>query len=194
VDETKTYMKSGLLLFFLFITILSSSQEKLGRPFITGSVNLTLGINEDYKLFRDSNEILYEGAPVFNDNERSLIVPAAVFLRAGFGYEFKKKVAISFNAGYDYHWNYAISAFPTYGALKLNIRRSSFIEMSYGKMWRPSPKYPDGSYYGFGIGSQFGGNSRSNKILRLDFHSKGIYGFENNRIDSVSLGIGFSFF
>jgi hypothetical protein len=91
VDETKTYMKSGLLLFFLFITILSSSQEKLGRPFITGSVNLTLGINEDYKLFRDSNEILYEGAPVFNDNERSLIVPAAVFLRAGFGYEFKKK-------------------------------------------------------------------------------------------------------
>jgi hypothetical protein len=187
-------MKLDVLLFFLFIATLASSQEKLGKPFITGSVNLTLGINEDYKLFSDADEILFDDAPVFNDNDRSLIVPAAVFLRAGFGYEFKKKVAISFNAGYDYHWNYAISAFPTYGALKVNIIRSSFVEMSYGKMWRPSPKYPDGSYYGFGIGSQFGGNGRRNTILRLDFHRKGIYGFENNRINSVSFGIGFSFF
>ena len=35
---------------------------------------------------------------------------------------------------------------------------------------------------------------RWNTILRLDFHRKGIIGFENNRLDSVSLGIGFSFF
>ena len=185
-------MKIYVLAIFLFITSLSLSQEKLGKPFITGSVNLTIGINEDYKLFNDFNDVLFEDAPVFNDN--SFLVPAAVFLRAGFGYEFKKRVALSFNAGFDYHWNYAISAFPTYGALKFNIRSSSFVEMSYGKMWRPSPKYSDGSYYGFGIGTQFRSDKGRNTILRLDFHSKGIYGFENNRIDSISFGFGFSFF
>ena len=53
-------MKLDVLLFFLFIATLASSQEKLGKPFITGSVNLTLGINEDYKLFSDADEILFE--------------------------------------------------------------------------------------------------------------------------------------
>jgi hypothetical protein len=177
-------MKSGLLLFFLFITTLSSSQEKLGRPFITGTFNFTLGINENYTINNDEGEYLIE--------------PAAIFLRTGFGYEFKKRVAISFNAGFDYHWNYAVSAFPTYGTLKYNITEDEgdafFVEISYGKMWRPSPNYPDGKYYGFGIGTQVAARDRWHTIVRLDLHRKGIYGFENNRIDSVSFGIGFSFF
>jgi hypothetical protein len=176
-------MKSGLLLFFLFITTLSSSQEKLGRPFITGTFNFALGINENYTINNDEGEYLIE--------------PAAIFLRTGFGYEFKKRVAISFNAGFDYHWNYAVSAFPTYGTLKYNITDDDdtlFIEASYGKMWRPSLSYPDGNYYGFGIGVQVTGTNRWNTIVRLDIHRKGIYGFENNRIDSVSLGIGVSIF
>lgn len=169
-----------ILLFVLKIT----SQEKLGRPFITGSLNLTLGINENYTFN--------------NDDDETFLVPAALFIRTGFGYEFKRRIAISFNAGYDYHWNYATSAFPTYGTLKVNITEfeddAFFIEMSYGKMWRPSNRYPDGSYSGFGVGVQTAGNKRWNSIIRLDFHRKGIIGFENNRLDSVSFGIGFSFF
>tara|TARA_B110000967_G_scaffold37240_1_gene36603 strand:- start:84 stop:227 length:144 start_codon:yes stop_codon:yes gene_type:complete len=35
------------------------------------------------------------------------------FFRFGVGYEFKRRIAISFKAGFDYHWNYATSAFPT---------------------------------------------------------------------------------
>ena len=174
----------------LFIAILCSiqisfSQEKLGRPFFTGELNFTLGINENYQIGSD-------------DNNGTLIVPSAVFFRGGFGYEFKKRLAVSVNAGFDYHWNYAVSAFPTYSALKYNIKEDEdethFIEIRYGKMWRPSPNYPDGNYYGLGIGTQIAGSGRWNTVARIDFHRKGIIGFDNNRLDSVSLGIGFSFF
>lgn len=178
-------MKKFLLLIAFFCAIKTSfSQEKLGRPFFTGDVNFTLGINENYTLF--------------NDDDESFIVPAALFFRVGFGYEFKRRVAISLNGGFDYHWNYAVSAFPTYGALKYNITEKEdsthFVEIRYGKMWRPSSNYPDGNYYGIGFGIQVAGEKRWNTIFRIDFHRKGIIGFENNRLDSVSFGIGFSFF
>lgn len=177
-------MKKQLLFITLFISLQISSQEKPGRPFFSGSSNITLGINENYTLNTDDDE--------------SLIEPAALFLRLGFGYEFKRRIAVSFNAGFDYHWNYATSAFPTYGSLKYNITEREddtfFIEISYGKMWRPSNRYPDGNYYGLGIGAQFAREKRWNGILRLDFHRKGIIDFKNNRLDSVSFGVGFSFF
>lgn len=176
--------KLGILL-FLFCSLQINAQEKLGRPFFTGSSNLSLGINENYVLFQP-------------EDEEYLLDLTGIFFRVGFGYEFKRKVALGFNAGYDYHWNYDTSAFPTYSTLKYNITEDEddtfFVEMSYGKMWRPSHKYPDGNYYGFGIGVQVAGENRWNTIVRLDFHRKGIIGFENNRLDSVSLGIGFSFF
>ena len=91
-----------------------------------------------------------------------------------------------------------MSAFPVYSSLKFNITEDEddtfFMEMSFGKMWRPSNKYPDGNYYGFGLGTQIAGENRWNTVVRLDFHRKGLVGFENNRLDSVSLGIGFTFF
>ena len=61
-------------------------------------------------------------------------------------------------------------------------------------MWRPTNRYSDGNYYGFGLGTQISTSERTNVIVKLDFHRKEIAGFDNNRIDSISLGIGFSFF
>ena len=178
-------MKKTLVLIVLLCALQSSSQEKIGRPFFTGDVNFTLGVNEDYKIGPD-------------DDNGPLIVPSALFFRVGFGYEFKRKLAIAFNSGFDYHWNYAVSAFPTYGSLKYNITEKDddafFVEARYGKMWTPSSNYPDGNYFGLGIGVQVAGEERWNTVIRLDFHRKGIIGFENNRLNSVSLGIGFSFF
>lgn len=177
-------MKIKLLLLCVLVSAQLLSQERIGRPFLSGSFNFTLGINEDYT--------------INNDDDEPFLIPAALFLRTGFGYEFKKRIAISFNAGFDYHWNYATSAFPTYSTLKYNITGDEddafFVELSYGKMFRFSNKYPDGNYYGFGIGTQVAGENRWNTIIRLDFHRKGIIGFENNRLDSLSFGIGFSFF
>ena len=178
-------MRKILLLIFFFYSISTLlSQDKIGGPFFTGDVNLTLGINENYT--------------VFNDDDETLIVPSALFFRFGFGYEFKRRVAIALNSGFDYHWNYAVSVLPTYASLKYNISQKDndvfFTEARYGKMWTPSSHYQDGNYYGLGIGLQMAGEKRWNTILRLDFHRKAIMGFKNNRLDSVSLGIGFSFF
>ena len=177
-------MKKIILLLVIFYAGQLASQEKLGRPFFTGSANLTFGINEFYTIEPDDGE--------------PLIVPAAIFFRVGFGYEFKRRIAISFNGGFDYHWNYATSALPAYTSLRYNISEDEddafFAEISFGKMWRPSSRYPDGNYYGFGIGAQVAGEKRWHPIVRLDFHRKGIIGFKNNRLDSISLGIGFSFF
>jgi len=179
-------MKKILLaIITVFIIQNAISQEKLGRPFFTGDINFTLGINEDYQIGPD-------------DDNGPLIVPSALFFRFGFGYEFKKRIAIAFNSGYDLHWNYDIKAFPTYGSLKYNITEKDdsahFVEVRYGKMWTPSSNYPDGNYYGIGLGIQAGGEDRLNTLFRIDFHRKGIVGFKNNKLDSVSIGIGFSFF
>lgn len=179
-------MKQNLLCLGVFLLLFKTitAQEKLGRPFFTGSTNLTFGINENYTL----------GA---NDDETFLKLSAA-FLRLGFGYEFRRKIAVSVNGGYDYHWNYAVSAFPAYFSLKYNITENDddalFTEISYGTMWRFSEKYADGNYYRIGVGIQVAGTKRWNTIIRIDFHRKSILGFKNNRLDSVSLGIGFSFF
>jgi len=174
-----------LALIAVLIYQYASSQEKLGRPFFTGDVNFTLGINEVYQI----------GAA---DNNGPLIVPSALFFRVGVGYEFKKRMAVALNSGYDLHWNYDTKAFPTYGSLKYNITEQDdsahFVEVRYGKMWTPSSNYPDGNYYGIGLGIQAGGEERWNTTFRIDFHRKGIIGFKNNRLDSVSFGFGFSFF
>lgn len=174
-----------LVLIAVFVCQFVFTQEKLGRPFFTGDFNFTLGINENY-------------TPFDTEDGEGFLEPAALFFRVGFGYEFKKRVAIAFNAGYDFHFNYAVDAFPTYGSLKYNITEQDgdalFTEVRYGKMWTPSSRYPDGNYYGFGLGFQIEGEKRWNTIVRIDFHRKGIAGFKNNRLDSVSFGIGFSFF
>lgn len=176
-------MKKIILFVLLFSAIKIISQEQLGRPFITGSLNFTLERNEFDEGFGD---------------EEPFFTLSASFIRFGFGYEFRKRVAVSFNAGYDYHSRFELSAFPTYGSLKFNITEfeddTFFTEVSYGKMWRPSIRYPDGNYYSIGLGCQYAGQKRWNAILRIDYHKKGIIGFENNQLESVSFGIGFSFF
>ncbi|NVJ88561.1 MAG: hypothetical protein HWD82_03885 [Flavobacteriaceae bacterium] len=173
-----------LVLLLLSLSVLQS-QEKKGRTFFTGNVNFVLGLNENYVLFQP-------------DDGESLINPTGVFVRFGFGYEFKRRLAISFNSGFDYHWNYAISAIPLFGSIKYNIWELAddafFVDLSYGKMSRASKNYADGNYYGLGVGYQIAGENRWNTVFRLDFHRKAIFGFENNRIDNISLGIGFSFF
>ena len=177
-------MRKLLLLLFIFSQFQIHSQNQYGRPFFTGDFNFSLAVNEYFILGVDDGE--------------PLIVPSGMFFRFGFGYEFKRKVAISINAGFDNHWNYATDAFPTYAGLRYNIferdDEALFTEFRYGKMWRPSANYPDGNYYGFGLGLQLESTSRWRPVLRLDYHRKGILGFENNRIDSISLGVGFIFF
>lgn len=172
-----------LAILFLFTFQSISSQEKKGFSFITTSFNLSLAINEDYTI---------------EDDDQPLLLPTAIMMRAGFGYQFNRRFGASFNVGYDYHYKYSIIAIPTYFSLKYNFWERQgdafFAEIGRGKMWRPTPKYPDGDYYNFGLGWQMNTGRKWKPILRFIYHRKKIAGFENGNLDSVSIGFGFSFF
>ena len=177
--------KKLLAIILLFIVFYTKAQEKPGRPFITGDANFTLAINPDWDGFN-------------KDDDETLLTPAAFLLRFGFGYEFKKKIAVSVNGGYDSHWLNDIDAFPIYLGLKYNIFEkyddTFFSELRYGKLFTTSPRYPDGDYFSVGLGWQIAGEKRWNLILRTDYHEKEIIGFKNNKLASLSFGIGFTFF
>lgn len=179
-------MKKLLFSIVLLCVIQTSfSQNNKGKPFFTGSVNLTFAVNENYVLFQP-------------DDGESLFEPVAVLVRGGFGYQFNRRFAASLHAGFDHHWKFGINTIPTYGTLQYNIVEdigdTFFIETSYGKLWRPSHKFSDGNYYGVGIGWQIAGEKRWNTIIKLNYHRKSIQSFKNGYLNSVSIGVGFSFF
>ena len=74
-------MKKILLLAFsLFIFQSITSQEKNGVAFINADFNLTFRVNENFEFG--------------NDNDESFFIPSEVLLRFGFGYEYKKRIAV----------------------------------------------------------------------------------------------------
>lgn len=163
----------------------SNAQEEYKRPFFTTSFATTLTINKNYEL--DSND---DGEP--------FLLPNSLLLRAGFGYQLHQKFIASVHTGFDYHWGYNIIAIPTYGTMRFNISESDgdalFIESSYGKLWRMSKNFSNGNYYGIGIGFESENSSKNYSSIRLKYHRKSILGFKNNRLDSFSIGMGFTFF
>ena len=178
-------MKQTLLLLFSFIIIQNSlSQQKSIATFFNADFNLTFRVNEHYELG--------------NDNDETLLIPSGTLIRLGFGYEYKKRVAVSFNTGFDYHFPYSILALPAYFGVQYNIWSREddafFIRANVGKLWRPSKRFSDGNYRAFGLGWQFESGSRWKPTIKLMYHRKNIRDFENGRLESISLGIGFTFF
>ena len=178
-------MKKTLLFIAIFGFIQQLfSQEKYPKPFFTTSIATTLTVNENYTL--DSED----GEP--------FLLPNSLLARIGFGYQLHRRALLSLHAGFDHHWGYNINAIPTYGTFRFNITENDgeafFMETSYGKLWRPSRRFSDGNYYGIGIGWGTKISPRIVSSARLKYHRKTILGFENNRLDSFSLGIGLLFF
>jgi len=178
-------MKNVLYFIVLFCLVQPTcSQEEYKRPFFTTSLATTLTINENYTIDADDGE--------------PLLLPNSIILRVGFGYQLHRRVLASVHTGFDHHWGYNINAIPAYGTLRFNISENDgdafFMETSYGKLWRPSNKFSDGNYYGLGIGFEFESESNIKSSLRFKYHRKTILGFENNRLDSFSIGLGFLFF
>ena len=173
-----------LLTITLAINLKASAQNENKRPFFTTSLSATFGINQKYKLGEEGNG--------------PLIVPKSILLRTGFGYQFNDRWASSINIGYDHHFSYAINSIPMYASVRYNfIKKTSsayFIESSYGQMFRPSNRFSNGNYYKVGLGILSLSNNSWNGIIRLDFHRKKIAQFRNGNLDSVSLGVGFTFF
>lgn len=177
-------MKKSLLALVLFTSILANSQESVKKPFFTGSLSTTFAVNPNYT--------------INNDDEETLLEPASILLRVGFGYQLNRRWLASFHTGYDHHIRFGINAIPTYGKVTYNIMEDDgdtfFVSTSYGKMWRPAASFENGKYYGLGVGWQMASGGRWNTIVKIDFHRKKIANFKKGNLDSVSIGIGFSLF
>lgn len=178
-------MKKALLIIVLALySSFINAQVKEKAPFISGSLNTTFGVNQNYKFSDEDSGTLFE--------------PKSVLIRAEVGYQFTKRWAASFNMGYDHHFLYNINTIPMYGSLKYHFSVYNpnfyFIETSFGRMYRPSDKFSDGDYYKIGFGSVLQESDRWSWLLRLDFHRKKIANFDNGRLDSISIGFGFHFF
>ena len=174
-----------ITIFSLFLFQIHKAQEKKIRPFFSGTFKLTFAVNEDFT--------------IDPDDDQPFLIPTATFFRFGVGYQLGNKFSLSLHGGYDYHFPYAINAFPTYVTGRYNVwgdfEESFFAQFSRGKMWRPSSRFSDGDYYNFGVGWQLEADSRWKPIIRLTYHRKKIRRFEDNgRLESISLGIGFIFF
>ena len=174
--------KSFLFTLFIIISATINAQND-SYPFFTGSVSTTFGVNQKYKLSEEGNG--------------PFITPKSILLRTGFGYQFNNRWASSINTGYDHHFSYSINSIPVYTSLRYNfIKKSSsayFIESSYGQMFRLSNKFSNGNYYKIGLGIMSLSSNRWNGLIRLDFHKKKIAQFKNGDLNSISLGIGFTF-
>ena len=179
-------MKRLFLILFLGTSLSVSSQDKNRKSFFSSSLSTTFAINPNYTI--TLNE----------EGEETLLQPASILLRVGFGYQLNRRWLVSVNTGYDHHLRFGINAIPTFGKLIYNITENDgntfFMSVSFGKMWRPSPRFENGNYYGLGAGWQIAGDGRWNTILKIDFHRKKIIGFKKGNLDSVSLGIGVSLF
>lgn len=179
-------MKQLLLALLLFFSTLQifSQQQKESFPFFTSDLNLTFKINEHYELG--------------NDNGDPFLVPSATLLRLGFGYEFKKRFAVSFNTGFDYHPYYSILSLPTYLSFQYNLWEKDddafFVKINTGKLWRPAERFSDGDYRAYGIGWRLESSSRWRPTIKLMYHRKNIKNFEDGKLESISLGVGFTFF
>lgn len=180
-------IKRGIItvLTWLLFQQLSAQEMNYNKPFFTGSFNTTFAINEDYT-FEEG-----DGEP--------FLIPASMLIRIGVGYQFNRRFSLSGNIGYDYHFNYFINAIPTYVTAQYNIAEdfgdTFYIAYSHGKMFRPSAKFEDGNYYGFGVGWQFKNEKNDNRAsLEITYHRKLIADFENGRLDSISIGVGITIF
>ncbi|WP_299622556.1 hypothetical protein [uncultured Tenacibaculum sp.] len=178
-------MKKLLLTILITVSYFTSEaqiQEK--KPFFIGNLGTTFGINQQFRLSEEGNG--------------PFITPKSILLRAEVGYQFDKRWSSSVSMGYDHHFRYDINSIPYFGTVRYNfIAKSSsayFIDASLGRMWRPSESFSNGNYYKVGIGLMNFSSNRWNGLIRLDFHRKKIAEFENGNLDSISLGIGFSFF
>ena len=178
-------MKKNVLFYFSFFIVSSSfAQQKNGIAFFNTDFNLTFKVNENFEFGRNNNE--------------SFFIPTEILLRMGFGYEFKKKLALSFNTGFDNHFDYSIGTIPTYIAFQYNIwsrdEDAFFIRFNAGRLWRFADRFSDGDYRAYGIGWRIDNGNKWKPIIKLMYHQKKIKNFENGQINNVSLGVGFSLY
>ncbi len=178
-------MKKFIFLFLsVFNILILFSQQKNGKSFFDTNANLTFKLNENFEFG--------------NTNDEPFFVPSEILIRFGIGYEYKKKITISFNTGFDYHFDYFIGTIPTYFTFQYNLWTKEddafYVLFNTGRLWRLAERFSDGDYRAFGVGWRFESGRKLKPTLKIIYHQKKIKNFENGSYDNISLGIGFTIF
>jgi len=131
------------------------------------------------------------------DTDWNIIVPRALLLRNGFEVTLNNFVAVGLNLGLDWHEDLDVLAIPYYIDSKFTIGQDDddkfYIDVGIGKLVKLGKAFERGQYYKVGIGYQISTEKAHSFILNVDFHQKKMEGFENGRLNSLSIGMGMSF-
>jgi hypothetical protein len=178
-------MHKAFIISMLLISIALEAQNNIHYNF---TVNTTFMANENFGKFDDDTDEI----------DWNIIVPRALLLRNGFDVTLNNWVSVGLNLGFDLHEDLDVMAIPYYIDSKFTILKDGddrlYIGGGYGKLIKLSNAFDSGKYYKAGIGYQAATEKAHSFIMNIDFHQKKIEHVENGRINSLSFGLGMSFF
>ena len=182
-------MKQIYLVFIFLICYTSPifsqvKPEKSNGLFYKISLATTLGINEEYEAFDDSDE--------------TLINPSALYVNNTIGYQFDNRTSIGANLEYNWHSQQGLHFTPAYVSLQHNVivdDDNVFIRGGYGTLLGISKDFEKGSMYKLGLGVQlFDNNYRNSYLIGIDFTRKR-FGYRTlEGLSSISIFIEFMLF
>ncbi len=177
-------MQKAFFISLLLISMATYSQKKIHYNFI---LNVTFMANENFGNYDE-----YE-----DDTDWDIIVPRALLLRNGFDVTLNNFVTLGLNLGLDWHQDLEVLAIPYYIDSKFTIfkggNKKLYIGGGIGKLVKLGKAFERGKYYKTGLGYQVAMDETHHFIFNIDFHQKKIEGFEHERLNSLSFGMGMSF-
>ncbi|HEY9169696.1 MAG TPA: hypothetical protein VIN72_09430 [Lutibacter sp.] len=177
-------MRKVFFISMLLISMATYAQNKIHYNFI---INTTFMVNENFGNYDEYEE----------DSDWDIIVPRALLLRNGFNVTLNNFMTIGLNLGLDWHEDLQVLAIPYYINSKFTLLKGDNYKLYFGggigKLVKLGKAFERGKYYTVGIGSQIAMDKTHDFIFNIDFHQKKIEGFENGRLNSLSLGVGISF-
>lgn len=177
-------MQKAFFISMLLISITPYAQNKIHYNFI---LNTTFMANENFGNYDEYEE----------ERDWDIIVPRALLLRSGFDVTLNNFVSVGLNLGLDWHRDLQVLAIPYYIDSKFNMLKGGnnklYIGGGIGKLIKLGNAFERGKYYKVGVGYQSALDETHNFIFNIDFHQKKIDGFDNGRLNSLSLGLGMSF-
>ena len=177
-------MQKMFFISMLLISMATYAQNKIHYNFI---INTTFMANENFGNYDEFED----------ERDWDIIVPRALLLRNGFDVTLNNFVTIGLNLGLDWHQDLRVLAIPYYIDSKFTILNNNnnkfYIGAGVGKLVKLGKAFERGKYYKVGIGYLIAMDKTNSFIFNIDFHQKKIQGFENGRLNSLSLGMGMSF-
>lgn len=178
-------MKIFILISSLLLSSISFSQNNFNYYF---TINTTFTVNENFGEYDEYSD----------ETDWSILAPRAILLRNGFDINVAKCLTVGINLGLDWHPDFSLLAIPYYIDSKISLFQMDddklYFRVGIGKLLKIGKAFEKGKYYTCGVGYHISTMKNHNIIINMDFHQKKIADFENGKLNSLSFGMGMSFF